>query len=64
MTADPATVTAGAGFTLRDAVPAAPNVKLAVEDRVQSTAGSAAAAASLSASTSWGAVLAAFKAKP
>jgi hypothetical protein len=64
MTADPATVTAGPGFTLRDAVPAAPNAKLAVEDRVQSTSGSAAAAASLSASTSWGAVLAAFRAKP
>ena len=64
MTADPASVTAGTGFTLRDAVPANPSAKLAVEDRVQPAAGSTAGTASLGATTSWGAVFAAFRARP
>ena len=47
MTADFVSVTPGASFTLRDAVPANPSAKLAVEDRIQATAGSAAATASV-----------------
>jgi len=64
MTADFASVTAGSGYALRDVVPANPGAKLAVEDRVQTTAGSAAATTSLSTATNWGAVLASFRAKP
>jgi hypothetical protein len=54
--------TAGAGYIIRDAVPALPNSKLIAEDQVQSVAGSVSASASLSASAKWGAALAAFKA--
>jgi IPT/TIG domain len=57
-----ATFTAGSGYALRDAVPAAPNSKLMTEDRVQASAGAASASATLSASNNWGAGLAAFKA--
>jgi hypothetical protein len=64
MTANSASVTAGAGFTLRDTVPANPSAKLAVADRVQAAAGSTAAASTVGSSDTWGAVLAAFKAKP
>ena len=64
MTADFVSVAAGSGYTLRDVVPANPSAKLAVEDRVQTTTGSAAATASLGATTNWGAVLASFRARP
>jgi hypothetical protein len=61
MTAAGDTVTAGTNYTLRDAVPAAPNTKLITEDGVQATAGAATASATLSGSDKWGAGLAAFK---
>ncbi len=61
-TADAGAYTAGAGYTIRDFVPAEPNTKLISEDQIQTTAGIASASASLSASGNWGAVLAAFKA--
>jgi concanavalin A-like lectin/glucanase superfamily protein/galactose oxidase-like protein/Big-like domain-containing protein/IPT/TIG domain-containing protein len=60
-TANPATFAAGTNFTIRERVPASGS-KLAAEDRVQATAGSATASATLSASDNWGAVLAAFAA--
>ena len=56
-----ATVTAGSGYTLQERVPAAPNTKLAVEDRVQTAAGSIGVSATLGKSDAWGAVLAAFR---
>jgi IPT/TIG domain len=62
LTSDPATFTAGSGYTIRDTVPAAPNTKLVTEDQIQSAAGAASAGASLSVSDKWGAGLAAFKA--
>ncbi|HXJ06004.1 MAG TPA: IPT/TIG domain-containing protein [Candidatus Acidoferrum sp.] len=62
LTSDPATYTAGTGFALQDAVPAAPNTKLITEDQVQNATGSASATALLSVSDKWGAGLAAFKA--
>jgi hypothetical protein len=61
MTANPATVTAGSGFVMREAVPSTSTAKLAVEDRVQAVAGSAAATGTLGAAGVWGAVLATFK---
>src|SRR2546427_1762914 len=62
MTGSGVTFTAGSGFTIEERVPAAPNTKLVAEDQIQGTAGSVAANASLSASNSWGAAVAAFKA--
>jgi fibronectin type 3 domain-containing protein len=56
------TFAAGSGWTLEESVPAAPNSKLAVEDDVISSPAPVAAAASLSSSDSWGAVVAAFRA--
>jgi IPT/TIG domain-containing protein len=61
-TANPANFTAGSGYSIEETVPAEPNTKLIAEDRVQTTAGSASASASLGASDNWGAALAAFKA--
>lgn len=61
MTANPATVNAGSGFTLREAVPSTSTSKLVVEDRVQAAAGSAQASGTLESSDVWGAVIAAFK---
>ncbi|MGB2713484.1 MAG: Ig-like domain-containing protein [Vicinamibacterales bacterium] len=61
MTANPATVTAGSGYTIRSAVPGTTNAKLVVEDRVQSTAGPAGATATLGITDVWGAVFAAFR---
>jgi PKD repeat protein len=55
------TITAGSGYTLREAVAAAPSTVLMVEDRIQTTAGAVSATATLSASDVWGAALAAFK---
>jgi trimeric autotransporter adhesin len=62
VTANPATVTAGAGYVVETRVPPSPNTKLAAEDEVQVTAGTASATASLAKSDAWGAALAAFKA--
>jgi hypothetical protein len=62
MTASPTTITAGNGFTLRTAVPANPNAKLAVEDRVDTSSSSVAATAGLGSTDAWGAVLAVFRA--
>jgi hypothetical protein len=53
--------TAGAGWTLEERVPAAPNTKLAVEDQISSSTGSIAAAATFSTSDNWGGVMAAFR---
>ncbi|HEX8837415.1 MAG TPA: Ig-like domain-containing protein [Candidatus Acidoferrum sp.] len=60
-TADSVAFTAGTGFTIRDSVPAAPGTKLIDEDQIQPAAGSISASATLSPSSSWGAILAAFK---
>jgi hypothetical protein len=60
-TTNAATFTAGAGYSIRDFVPAEPNTKHIGEDQIQATAGAATAGATLAASDSWGAVLAAFK---
>ena len=46
-TANPANVSAGSGFVLREFVPAEPNTKLAAEDRVVATSGPISATASL-----------------
>jgi hypothetical protein len=62
LTGNPSTFTAGAGFKIEETVPASPNTKLGVEDQIQSAAGSAATVATFTASDSWGAGLAAFKA--
>jgi len=61
LSANPATFTAGSGFAIEGSVPAAPNAKLIVEDRIQTVAGTVSAGASLGAPDSWGVVLAAFK---
>jgi hypothetical protein len=61
MTANPADISPGDGYALREAVPGIPSAKLAVEDRVQATAGPIPATAFLSANDYWGIVLAAFK---
>jgi chitodextrinase len=55
------TFTAGAGWTLEEGVPGAPNTKLAVEDQISTSPGSVAGAATLSSSDSWGGVVAAFR---
>src|SRR2546425_4293987 len=56
------TYTAGSGYNIEERVPAAPNTKLIVEDQIQGTAGGVAATATFSASASWGAAVASFKA--
>ena len=60
-TADSTAFTAGTGYTIRDSVPAAPNTKLISEDQIQAVAGTVSASATLSPSSNWGAILAAFK---
>jgi uncharacterized protein YbbK (DUF523 family) len=60
-TTNPGAFTAGAGYKIEEFVPVEPNTKLAVEDQVQTSAGLASAAVSLSGSDAWGVVLAAFK---
>jgi len=60
-TADAANFTAGSGYLPRDFVPAEPNTKLLVEDRIQPVAGNISANASLGASDNWGATAVAFK---
>jgi len=61
VTVNSATMTAGSGYTIEEAVPGAPNTKLVAEDQLQTTAGSASASASLASSDTWGAGLAAFR---
>jgi hypothetical protein len=61
-TANPANVSAGSGFVLREFVPAEPNTKLAAEDRVVATSGPISATASLGGTDAWGAAIAAFRA--
>jgi len=63
-TANPRTFTAGSGYVIQEQVPAAPNSKLVVEDRRQSTAGPVSAGGTLNSSDVWGAVVAAFRAGP
>jgi hypothetical protein len=62
MTSQESTYTAGNGFTIEEIVPAAPNTKFIVEDRIQPTTGALAATATFSPSNSWGAAVVAFKA--
>src|SRR5207253_2097224 len=62
LTGNPASFTAGSGYTVEEAVPAKPNTKLIAEDQIQLAAGTASASALLGASDSWSAALAAFKA--
>ena len=52
---------AGRGYTIEESVPAAPGTKLIAEDAVQTAAGSAVLTATLLASDSWAAALAAFR---
>jgi hypothetical protein len=59
--ANPVSVTAGSGYTLRSTVPANPSAKLAVEDTLQPKAGPVSATASLSAGEVWGSVVAVFR---
>ncbi len=54
-------MTAGAGYTIRQSVPALPSAKLVVEDRILAGAGPVSASATLSAARAWGAAIAAFK---
>jgi hypothetical protein len=56
-----ATVTAGSGYAIREAVPAAPGTRVMIEDQIQTTAGPASATATLNSSDIWGAALAAFR---
>src|SRR6266581_2670584 len=60
-TTNPGAFTAGTGYKIEEFVPAEPNTKLASEDQIQSSAGLASAAVSLSGSDVWGVVLVAFK---
>jgi uncharacterized repeat protein (TIGR01451 family) len=60
-TTDGATMTAGAGFTIEERVPASPATKLAVEDEVQPAAGSIAATATIAPGQAWAAAVVAFK---
>jgi IPT/TIG domain/Family of unknown function (DUF6298)/Putative collagen-binding domain of a collagenase len=60
-TADGRSYTASNGFVLESSVPVLPNSKLVAEDRVQTSAGTIAATASLSSSDPWGAIVAAFR---
>ena len=58
---DPASVTAGGGFTVQDQVPAA-GTKLATIDQRQVAAGTIAATATLGVADAWGALMATFRA--
>jgi hypothetical protein len=61
MVGNPAIFTAGPGYTIEEWVPAPPNTKLIAEDLLQASAGQISASATLGASDSWGAGVAAFK---
>src|SRR5207245_11233515 len=58
----PTTSPPATGYTIEDRVPASPSTKLATEDQIQTAAGTISAGVTFSASDSWGAGLAAFKA--
>jgi len=60
LSVDPEIYTAGTGYTAEEEVPAEPNTKLLVEQRIQPSAGPAEAGATLGGADPWGAVLAAF----
>ncbi len=60
-TTNSGTFTAGSGYGIKEFVPSEPNTKLIAEDRIQAAAGTASASASISASDTWGAILATFK---
>jgi hypothetical protein len=60
-TVNSATFTAGAGYVIRDSVPNGSGAKLITEDQIQAAAGTASVTATLAASDTWGALLAAFK---
>jgi hypothetical protein len=57
------TVTAGSGYVIEEQVPAAPNAKLVIEDRRQTSAGPVSAGGSLNSSDVWSSVVAAFRAR-
>ena len=61
VTGNPATFTAGSGYTIEELAPAEPNTKLIVEDQRQTIAGTTLAGASLATSDQWGAILVAFR---
>src|SRR4029453_1582432 len=63
-TAEAATYTAGAGFTIQERVPAGSSAKLAVEDLKQASPGPIAATASLASGQAWAAAVAAFRPAP
>ena len=60
-TVNGATFTAGTGYVIRDSVPNGSGAKMITEDQIQAAPGTASATATLSASDTWGALLAAFK---
>jgi hypothetical protein len=60
-TTNPASFTAGSGYTIEEFVGVEPGTKLIAEDQIQASAGSASATASLAGSDAWGSVLEAFK---
>ena len=60
-TANPTIFTAGNNFIIEEQVPASPNAKLIVEDRILTTAGSVAAGGSLASSDVWSASVATFR---
>ena len=62
-TANEDTFAAGAGYVIRQTLPAAPYSKLIVEDQTQTTAGPLSAGATLSSSETWAAVVATFRAR-
>ena len=63
-TVNPSRFGAGSGYTIEEGVPAAPATQLIAEDAVQTAGGSPFMAATLPASDSWAAVLAAFRPAP
>ena len=63
-TANPSGFGAGSGYTIEEGVPSAPGTQLIAEGAVQTAGGSASMAATLPASDSWAAVLAAFRPAP
>jgi len=60
-TANAEIFTAGTSYKIEETVPVPPNTKMIAEDRIQASAGTASANASIGSSDKWGAVLAAFK---
>ena len=60
-TANARTFTAGSGYVIQERVPAAPNTKLAAEDRILAAAGPVSANGTLNSSDIWAAAMAAFR---